>query len=282
MCPPLEPPAAPHPGPHAGQHPGQHVGQHSDLHHALIRDPWFAAAPASLQAGLLACAQPLRLAARQTLFARGDAASGLYAVLGGSVRISGVTEAGKEALLTLLEPPAWFGEIGVFDGLPRTHHAAAEGAALLCHVPQEPLLALLDAHPSHWRHLGLLMALKMRLLLINAEDQALLSPQQRLARRLYFMAVTTAATAPTAPGAPHTVPVAQEELARMLGLTRQTINTLLRALEALGLLRSHYGRIEVLDLDGLRRQAGVSPQEDALLQRAPSLPGGTYPGLSAR
>jgi CRP-like cAMP-binding protein len=234
----------------------------------LARDPWFASAPASLRQGLLACARLVQLAPRQTLFARGDAASGLYAVLGGAVRISGVTESGKEALLTLLEPPAWFGEIGVFDGLPRTHHAAAEGAALLCHVPQAPLLALLDEDASHWRHLGLLMALKMRLLMINAEDQALLGTRQRLARRLYFMAVTAAGAAPDAPGTvPGTVPVAQEELARMLGLARQTINALLRELEALGLLRSHYGRIEVLDLDGLRAQAGVSPQEDALLQR---------------
>lgn len=55
------------------------------------------------------------------------------------VRVGAVSEQGKEALLSLVEAPHWFGEICLFDGQPRTHDACAEGACTLLQVPQASL-----------------------------------------------------------------------------------------------------------------------------------------------
>src|ERR1700747_1235941 len=117
---------------------------------------WFSALPARLAAALVNAAVVLDLKPDQVLFSRGDAPSGLYAVVDGGIRVSGVSEAGKEALLTLLEPTQWFGEVSLFDGQPRTHDAIAEGETRVLHVPQAALDRMLAAEPGWWRDFGLL------------------------------------------------------------------------------------------------------------------------------
>ncbi len=91
----------------------------------LAAGHWFSHLPGAFQHSLLAHARLRLLTAGQCLFKRGDPPCGLYAVLDGSLRISAVNEQGKEALLSLVESPYWFGEICLFDGLPRTHDACA-------------------------------------------------------------------------------------------------------------------------------------------------------------
>ena len=81
----------------------------------LRQGHWFTQLPVTLQDSLLHLARPLTLEAGACLFQRGDAPCGLYAVLDGAVRIGAVSAQGKEAVLTLIEAPHWFGEIGLFD-----------------------------------------------------------------------------------------------------------------------------------------------------------------------
>ena len=119
----------------------------TDLRDTLLQGQWFAALPQALQQALLSQGRRLNLEAGQRLFSRGDAPSGLYAVLSGAMRVGSVDADGKEALLVLVEAPHWFGEIALFDGQPRTHDAVAEGAGSLLHVPQAGLLSLLDTSP---------------------------------------------------------------------------------------------------------------------------------------
>lgn len=89
----------------------------------LMSGQWFSHLPPSLQDSLLSLARVRRLSPGQRLFKRGDPPCGLYAVLEGAIRVGAVSEQGKEALLSLIEPPHWFGEISLFDGQPRTHDA---------------------------------------------------------------------------------------------------------------------------------------------------------------
>src|SRR5690349_2713154 len=91
-----------------------------DYKQLLRTGRWFHALPEAMQDALLAAAVVRPLPAGTTLFSRGDAPDGLYAIVDGALRISGVTDSGKEAVLTRIEPPAFFGEVSVFDGLPRT------------------------------------------------------------------------------------------------------------------------------------------------------------------
>lgn len=217
----------------------------------LQQGHWFAGLPGELQDALLDMAQVLQLEPGQRLFRRGDKPSGLYAVVEGAMRIGAVSESGKEALLTLVEPPYWFGEISLFDGLPRTHDAFAESASSLLLLPQAELLALLEAQPRYWRDFALLMSQKLRLAFIALEEMSLLPAAPRLARRLLLIAENYGEGAPR-----RVLHLAQEQLALMLAVSRQTTNQILKELEAQGIVRLSYGEIEVLDLERLRRVAG--------------------------
>ncbi|TBU79651.1 Crp/Fnr family transcriptional regulator [Pseudomonas daroniae] len=223
----------------------------TDLHAHLLQGQWFAALPAALQQALLEMGQEVHLETGQRLFRRGDAPSGLYAVVSGAMRIGAVNRQGKEALLTLIEPPYWFGEISLFDGQPRTHDAFAESTSTLLRVPQADLLALLDAHPGYWRDIALLMAHKVRLAFITLEEMSLLPAAQRLARRLLLIAEHYGETQ----GPRRIIHLAQEQLALMLAISRQTTNQILKELEAQSILRLTYGEIEILDLQRLRDAA---------------------------
>ena len=216
----------------------------------LRQGHWFSALPAALQEALLAAAQVQQLAPGQVLFRRGDKPCGLYAVVEGGMRIGAVSDTGKEALLTLVEPPYWFGEISLFDGQPRTHDAFAEGPTTLLLVPQAPLLALLEQQPQYWRDFALLMSQKLRLAFIALEEMSLLPAAPRLARRLLLIAENYGEGEPR-----RVLHLPQEQLALMLAISRQTTNQILKELEAQGILRLTYGEIELLDLPRLRQAA---------------------------
>jgi CRP-like cAMP-binding protein len=227
------------------------AGNHKEL---LRAGRWFRGLPEALQDQLSAAGVVRKLSPEQRIFSRGDAPSGLFAVLEGRVRVTATVDDGKEALLTVVEPPAWFGEIAVFDALPRTHDAVAEGEAAVLQVPQAALDAILGKEPRYWRDLALLMAHKLRLLFVVFEEAAVLPAALRLARRLVTMAEGY--------GEWHdrksrVVAVKQGELAAMLAISRQTANQILRRLEAEGVIRLTYGEIEIIDHAALRTAAGM-------------------------
>ena len=219
----------------------------------LLRGQWFSHLPVSLQDSLLAVARVRRLSAGQRLFQRGDPPCGLYAVLDGAVRIGAVNEQGKEAVLSLVEAPHWFGEICLFDGQARTHDAFGLGPCTLLHIPQIALLALLDEQPVHWRQLALLMSQKLRLTFINLEQLSLMPAPMRLAHRLLMIAEGYGEI-----DEPRRVlQLPQEQLASMLSLSRQTTNQILKDLQGQGMLKLGYGEIEILDVQRLRALIAV-------------------------
>jgi CRP-like cAMP-binding protein len=222
-----------------------------DYRELLRTGRWFAGLPDDLQTDLVDAAVTRTAAGGERVLARGDEPAGLYAVVDGAVRVSGQSQAGREVLHMMLEPPSWFGEVSVIDGLPRTQDVTADVETTLLHVPQRALDALLTAEPSHWRHIAVLMAGKLRLAMFALEDVAQVPPRVRLARRLAMMSEGYGDhTHPR-----RTVDVRQDQLAMMLNVSRQTANQLLKELEAMGLVKLSYGEIEIVDADALRALA---------------------------
>ncbi|MFL9869413.1 Crp/Fnr family transcriptional regulator [Paraburkholderia fungorum] len=221
----------------------------------LERSAWFRSAPAAMQAQLIQAGRVERLAAGERLFTRGDSDDGLYCVLDGLVRIGAASSAGKEALLAVIEPVNWFGEIALFDNRPRTHDAYAERDSALFHVPRAALAALLERTPEYWHAFGLLLTQKLRLAFDAIEEAALLPAAQRVARRLLLMAGGYGE-----PGAMRRVlKVPQEDLAMMLALSRQTINQVLKQFETQGALKLRYAEIEITDVQKLSALADLNP-----------------------
>lgn len=214
----------------------------------LLHGQWFRQLPTTVQDSLLALGRSRELAPGQCLFQRGDAPCGLYAVLEGAMRVGAVSSEGKEALLTLVESPHWFGEISLFDGQPRTHDAYAEGPTRLLWIPQAPLLEWLAREPVLWRELALLMSHKLRWVFVALEQQSLLAAAPRVAQRLLQMAEGYGER----DVAQWRLQVSQEQLALMLSLSRQTINQILKSFEQSGVVRLGYGEVEIVDARRLR------------------------------
>lgn len=211
---------------------------------------WFGTLPPALQDFLLSSSRLVHLAAGQPLFARHDPDDGLYNVIDGAIRISTLAGDGREAILAILEAPQWFGEVTLFDGQQRTHDARAERTATLLHVPARALDELLRQHPAYWRDFGRLLTQKLRTLFLMAEVVVLLPAPQRLARVLIAMAERYGER-PAQAGA--TVRISQEQLGRMVSLTRQSANQLLRQFADAGAIHLVRGGFQVADLQKLRR-----------------------------
>ncbi|MFM0648300.1 Crp/Fnr family transcriptional regulator [Paraburkholderia bryophila] len=227
----------------------------NELSALLARSAWFRSAPADMQAQLIEAGRVERLVAGQRLFTRGDPDDGLYCVLDGLVRIGAASSAGKEALLAVIEPVNWFGEIALFDNRPRTHNAYAERDSVLFHVTRAVLAAMLERSPAYWHVFGLLLTQKLRLAFDAIEEAALLPAAQRVARRLLLMAGGYGE-----PGALRRVlKVPQEDLAMMLALSRQTINQVLKQFETQGALKLGYAEIEIIDAKKLGALAELDP-----------------------
>lgn len=221
------------------------VGVLNELELAALRaDPWFVTLTGAQQQQLLSLGRKRQLSAGQPLFSRGDAFCGIYVLLDGQLLISGLHQSGRQALLTLLTPGQWLGEIALFDQKPRTHDAAALQDTVLWHLPKAALQQLVHADPLWWQAFGQLLTSKLRQVFIELEDRAVLSAAQRLARRLVQLSQQQA-----------DIPLQQEQLGQLLSLSRQTTNQLLRQLVAQGLIQTQYGGITVLNRPALLQLA---------------------------
>jgi CRP/FNR family transcriptional regulator, cyclic AMP receptor protein len=214
---------------------------------------WFSRLDPAVQRALLSDALVRSLRKGEPVFLEGDEPDGIYGVLEGAVRFSRLGEGSREVLLLSMEAPSWFGELGMFDGLPRGFSATAERSTRVAHVPRWAMEALLRDRPEVWRDLGLLLAQQTRLAFEGIELLTTLAPEARLARRLWWMAQGYGDWAQGR--STRELRVKQETLASMLALSRQTTNQLLKELEAAGLIRLAYGGVEILDLQGLAVRA---------------------------
>jgi len=217
---------------------------------AVVRSgSWFKTLPAMLQEALLSAANECRLGAKERLFARGDESDGLYCVVEGAIKLTGTAASGKEAILAIIDAPTWFGEIALFDGQARTHDAWADEPATVLHIRGQYLTTLLQAHPEWWREFGVLLSQKIRLAFTAMEAVSLASLQVRLAQRLLIM---TQGIDGLEGSSKRIIRVPQEQLGQMLAISRQTVNQLLKQMEADGVIQLQRGAIEVKNLARLK------------------------------
>lgn len=224
-------------------------------------NPWFAGLPLVDRRALLAACERHRLAAGEMLFRQGDAvpadSGALYGVVSGGIKASSLREDGKEAILVVLEAGNWFGELSLIDRQPRTHDATAVGEAEVLALPRAAFDRLMK-RPAFALAVCRMLAARVRSLYGMVEDATLRSTRARVARRLLLLARGDATQAREARPV---VPVSQEALAMMLGVSRQTLSKELQALAQAGAVSLGYGKIAIasaalLERMGVDRQAG--------------------------
>ena len=180
------------------------------------------------------------------VFAEGDVADRMYVVRVGRVAISMRQPEGKESIVALMEAGDLFGEMGLFDGDHRSAGARALEATELVVVPYEPLARVLSHRPALlWPVLGMLSR-RMRVTDAALADSLFLDVTGRTAKRLLELAGGQDEFA---------LPVTQEELAGMVGASRERVNKALAQFTRLGWLAVNDRRYRILKRDELVRRA---------------------------
>jgi CRP-like cAMP-binding protein len=185
------------------------------------------------------------------VFSQGDPGDSLYGVVTGKVRISASTREGKEMFLNIMEPGDTFGEIALLDGNPRTATATTTATCELMIIPRAQFLALLQREPTVAIHLLQLLCQRIRWTSGQAEDSALLTVPNRLARRLLGLARLHGQQSPKGVQ----LIISQEEMGRFLGISRQAVNQYLQEWRAKGWVDVGRGKVTVLDEPALQTLA---------------------------
>jgi CRP-like cAMP-binding protein len=216
---------------------------------AIDHGPWFSKLSSPLQEDILSRALVRRLGDGAPLAARGAEAQEWCGVAKGAVRISSVSLSGKQVALTYCEPGTWFGDIALFDGLPRTHDADVHGDTTLVVVRKPDFKALLARHVELYEALLRLNCRRLRLMFDLIEDLNTRPLQARLAKQLLLLARSYGV--PEGDQVRIGLQLAQEDIAQLLGASRQRVNQELKGFERMGLVRIEPTRLVVLDRDRL-------------------------------
>jgi CRP-like cAMP-binding protein len=187
----------------------------------------------------------------EIIFSQGDAGDGLYCVAGGHVGISRTSADGAELLLSVHEPGEHFGELALFDGEPRSATATAVDDCTLLFLSRSAFRAFLESHPSALFTCLMVIVRQLRRLTDLADEIALLDVRSRLARRLLRLGQQRAAETGKPPRGDFRI--TQQQLANMLGATRESVNKHLNCFVDEGLIKLDRGRIRILDVEGLER-----------------------------
>jgi CRP-like cAMP-binding protein len=213
----------------------------------LLGSAWYASCPEDLQDALLQHGRLHNATAGSTVFELGATDHALYCVLSGQVQAYYPDPSGAMSMLITLQTSHWFGEMSFIDAEPRSHTAVAEQHALLLCVDRVALQPFLAQHPGCWHDIARLAVSKLRRVSQLNPVDAQLPARTRLLKQLWLVAHSHGLQ----DDAPQTrLQLSQDQLASALGITRQTANKVLRDLELQGLVKRHYGEVELLNLPG--------------------------------
>lgn len=215
---------------------------------AINSGRWFSSLSPSLRHDILRCSYVKRFKDGALIAARGEPPEEWIACARGAVRVSSTSISGKQITLTYVEPGIWFGDVAFFDGEQRTHDAYAHGDTTILCVARGDFRKILAQHMELYDALLRLHARRIRVLFGLVEDLNTLPLRARLAKQLLHLVRSY--------GVPNlangdevriSLQLAQEELAQLLGASRQRVNQELKGMEREGTIRIEPAGLVICD-----------------------------------
>ena len=222
---------------------------HEDVN-AIVREvPLFAHLAADDADRLAAIAHLKTFVKGHPLFERGDEGSEFLIVTHGRLKLFLLNEDGRELTLTILGPYQSFGEVALLDDQPRSAGAVALTDLQVLSIHKRDFRALLEDRPRVC--MGLLIAMGRRLRDLTEDTAGLifLDVYQRVARKLLSLATSIGVDSPEGRAIPQRL--THQEMANLVGATRETVTKVLNDLEARGIIRVEKKQVHVLDFDEL-------------------------------
>ena len=219
----------------------------------LRQAPLFSALDDEAATALRASMAQTKLRRGDVLFHEGDEGDKLYIVTDGKVKLGRTSSDGRENLLAILGPGQMFGELSLFDPGPRSATVTAVTDTTFSSLSHEDLLRWLDGRPAVAR--GLLSQLAGRLRKANdvVADLVFSDVPGRVAKALLDLADRFGRTADDGVHVHHDL--TQEELAQLVGASRETVNKALADFVHRGWIQLQGKSVVVLDEERLRRRA---------------------------
>lgn len=164
------------------------------------------------------------------VFAEGADADALYIVSAGRIAISNKSFDGRESMVALMERGDLFGEMSLFDGLGRSAEARALEPSSVIAIPYAPLQVLWEDHPRLlWRVIAMLSR-RLRAMDEALADSFFLDVTGRTAKHLLELA---------GEHDEFEIPITQEELAGLVGASRERVNKAISNFQRLGWIEQH-------------------------------------------
>ena len=185
-----------------------------------------------------------------TIFVKDDPGESMFIVEDGAVRIYVPGTQGADLTLAVMQPGEFFGDLSLLDGRPRSASAEAARKSVLLTLERDDLTELVESRPQAALAILRVIAERLRETDQMASDLAFLDVSGRLARRLLDLAASNGKERED--GVLINTTITQEELANMIGVTRESVNRNLGMFRRLGLISRDGRRIVVRDVGGLR------------------------------
>src|ERR1700712_208439 len=217
---------------------------HEDL---LARTEFFAEAPADVLRSICAQGREQHLIRGDVLFRENDIADDLYVVLRGRIAIAIANPIDhRETVVSLMEPGDLFGEMAMLDDGPRSAMARALEPSAVLAVPYAPVLSAFRSDPRMLWGVTRLLAQRLRVMDEALADSVFLDVTGRTAKRLLELSENADE---------FTLPVTQEELAGMVGASRERVNKAIASFIRLGWIDQHDRKYTIIKRDSLEIRA---------------------------
>ncbi len=219
----------------------------------LRRAPLFDALDDDSAAALQAGVTVVELARAERLFDEGASGNQLYVIPDGKIKLTRAAADGRENLLSVLGPGEMFGELSLFDPRPRTASATAVTDSRLAALAHDDLRSWLNGRPDVALHL--LQALAQRLRRANdvMADLVFTDVPGRVAKALLDLADRFGTVQEDGLQVNHDL--TQEELAQLVGASRETVNKALADFAARGWLQLAAKSVLLIEPERLRKRS---------------------------
>lgn len=217
---------------------------HSQELERLKQSPWFSSLPEALKTQILQRSTVRSFRKGEFMIREGGPPRGLYGLMHGRSRHVRSVGDGDEVLIHVGEPGIWFGEFPLLSGLPSIGSVLADTPVRTLFLPAAEYMRIVEVEPRFYREFNRLMWERYALLFRFMAEAQGLAPEAWLRSRLLGVAEVQQGERPLR--GPATITMSQSELANMIGLSRQTLSTLLARLQARGVIEVGYRTIRLL------------------------------------
>jgi CRP/FNR family cyclic AMP-dependent transcriptional regulator len=197
-----------------------------------------------------------RFSKGSSIYLPNDEAEGICLLVEGRVKICSSTPDGKQAILAFIEPGELFGELALVDATARDENAEAAADSTVVLLPLDVLQRLMEESPA--LALGVTKLIGLRRKRIERRLRSLLfrSNRDRLVHLLLDLAEQYGER--TAEGVLLSIKLSHQDLAAVIGATRETVTVLLGQLQLDGLLKVSRQRIVIRAIERLARIADMA------------------------